>query len=353
MGNAARADRAVLDSGRTFFQGSSGKWAGEQFIRAAAMGMPISPACLRLAVDAGPQELRNNAILRDEEWKTFDNEIVEGAAERLRAVADLIGAGLVSTIPNGLAKTILEYDLVGDMDPAIVSLDGITRSENDRLEYERRGLPLPITHKDFFLNLRALLASRTGTEPLDTTYIRVAGRKVGEMTEEMLFNGGKTFGGFNIYGLTTHPDRNTGTFTATNWSTGATTGDNILDDIFKMILALEDDGHPGPYWMYIGGTAANLKLAEDYKAATSDTILERIRATGRISLIGQSDKLAANNIVMFQPSSDVVKMVSGEPLQTVQWDVHGGFQINFKAFQIMVPLIRSDIDNKSGIYHMS
>jgi uncharacterized linocin/CFP29 family protein len=334
---------AAIDSGRGFFTGSSGKWAGEQFMRAATQGRPISPT-----------ELRTLDVLRNEEWKTFDNELILGSQERLFAVADLISAGLVKTIANGLSKTVLEYDKVGDMDPAIVSLDGVTRSENDRLLYERAGLPLPITHKDFYLNLRALLASRTGSEPLDTTYIRVAGRKVGEMTEEMLFDGGKIFGALPIYGYTNHPDRNTASFgTNGNWEQTAKTGENILTDVFTLVALLEADGYFGPYWLYVGGTGANLKLAGDYKAATSGTIRQRILDTGRISKIQQVDMLDDNNVVLVQPSSDVVTMVSGEPLQTVQWDVHGGFQINFKAFQIMVPLIRSDIDGNSGIAHMS
>lgn len=340
---STEAQGAVVDTGRTFFSGSTGKWAGEQFMRAFQEGKQISPA-----------QLRTNAILRNEEWIALDTEVVQGALERIQGVADLISAGLVTRIPNGLGKTVLQYDKGGDMDPAIVSLDGITRSENDRIEYERAGLPLPIAHKDFYLNLRALEASRNGSEPMDTTYARVAGRKVGEAVEDMLFNGGKTFGGLTVYGYLTHPDINTSGFgSGGNWSQLAKTGDEILADVFTMITALESDGHYGPYWLYIGGTTANLKLARDYKAATSDTIQQRLMATGRISKIGTSSKLATDKIVMVQPSSDVVKLIEGEPLQTVQWDVHGGFQINYKAFTIQVPLIRSDIENKSGIYVMT
>jgi uncharacterized linocin/CFP29 family protein len=341
--SAAMAGGAVVDSGRSFLSGASGRWAGERFMRAAAAGRPISP-----------KELRTLEVLRNEEWKVFDTQIVEGARERLVGVADLIAAGLTKTITNGLAKTVLEFDKVTDMDDAIVSMDGVTRAENDRIEYERAGLPLPIVHKDWYLNLRALLASRTGGEPMDTTYARVAGRKCGEKVEDMLFNGGKTFQGLTIYGYTTHPDRNVASFgTNGNWAQTAKTGDNVLTDTFTMISALEADGHYGPYWMYVGGTAATLKLAEDFKASTDTTIRDRLLATGRISKIGFSSKQAVNTVVLVQPSADVAQMVIGEDLQTVQWDIHGGFQINFKAFQIAIPLIRSDVDNNSGIFHMS
>ena len=343
MSTTIPAGGAVIDTGARFFTGASGKWAGEQFVRAAAAGQALSPAALRTL-----------EVLRDEEWKTFDNELILGFQERLTAVADLIGAGLTKTITNGLAKTVLEYDKVGDMDPAIVSLDGVTRSENDRLLYERHGLPLPITHKDFYLNLRALLASRTGTEPLDTTYVRVAGRKCAEMSEEMLLNGSKQFGGLPIYGYTTHPDRNTVAFgTGGNWAQVAKTGQQILDDVTSMIALADGDGFHGPYWLYVGGIAASLKLAQDFKSESDKTIRQRLLELEQISAIKTVDMLADNNVLLVQATSDVVQWVIGEPLQTVQWDVHGGFQINFKAFQIGVPLIRSDVDEGSGIVHMS
>ena len=334
---------ADIISGSRLMSSGSGKWAGERFMRAAANGEDISPS-----------HLRTNELLRNEEWKVFDNAVISGATERIRAVRDLIGAGLFTTIPNGLAKTVLEYDLVGDMDEAIVSLDGVTRSENDRLEYSRKGLPLPITHKDWYLNLRALRASRLGTEPLDTTYSRVAGRKCGEKTEHMLFAGGKTFGSLTIYGLLTHPNRNTAAFgTNGNWSQVAKTGTDILNDVFTMITLLEADGFDGPYWLYYGGTQPGLKLSEDFKAATSGTIRQRLLDTQRISKIEHSSKIPANQVVMFQPTEDVVKMIIGEDLQTIQWDVHGGMQINFKAFQIAVPLVRATPTLGSGIAHMS
>lgn len=190
--------------------------------------------------------------------------------------------------------------------------------------------------------------------PLDTTYIRVAGRKIGEAAEDMLFNGGKQFQGLKIYGYTTHPNRNTLSFgTGGDWGQSGKTGDQIMVDVFSMISVLEGDGHFGPYWLYLGGTAAGLKIMEDFKAASDKTIEDRILETKRVSKIQVVDKLAAGNVVMVQPSADVVQMVEGEPLQTVQWDVHGGFQINFKGFQILVPLIRADIDDKSGVAHMA
>jgi uncharacterized linocin/CFP29 family protein len=332
---------AEVGTGRSFFQGASGVWAGQRFMEALAAGRAISP-----------KELRTNAILGNDEWKFFDNEIIAESQIRLRGVADLIAAGNVRRIPNGLGKTMLEYQKITDMDPAIVSLDGITRSENDRVEFLNAGLPLPITHKDFYINLRTLLASRTSGEPLDATYARLASRKVAEETERMLFRGGKQFLGLTIYGYTNFPQRNTMAYGTGGAWTGTKTGEQITADVNSAIALLEGDRFYGPYVIYVGGASSN-KLGEDYKAASDKTIRQRILEDTRVSDIRVVDQMPAGAVVVVQMSPDVVTMVEGEPLQTIQWDVHGGFLVNFKVFQILVPLIRADAQGRSGIVHIA
>jgi len=333
---------AIIHGGKQFMQSASGVWAGMQFLAAFKAGKGITTSALRTL----------DTLQRDE-WKYFDSELVAEAQLRLRGVADLYAAGLVKRIPNGLGKTVLEYENMGSMDPAIVSLDGVTRSENDRVEFGFGNLPLPITHKDFYLNLRHLQASRDRGEALDTVHVRAAGRAVAETAEEILFLGSKTFAGLPLYGYTTHPNRNTASFgTNGSWSQTAKTGDNIIEDINTMITALENDRMYGPYIIYIG-SGMSLKMSADFKAASDRTIRERILTMSQIQDVRVADKMPANTVVMVQMTSDVVQWVEGEPLQTVQWDVHGGFQINFKAFQIGVPFIRADVNGRSGIVHMS
>jgi len=337
-----QSSHATIDSPRGFMSGSTGLWAGQQFIKAAMAGKGLSPSALRVA-----------EVLTRDEWKVLDTEIIAEAEIRLRAVADLIAAGLVKRIPNGLAKTVLEYQTIGDMDPAIVSLDGVTRSMNDRVEFGSAGIPLPITHKDFYLNLRALLASRSSGEALDTTHVRVASRKVAETTESMLFNGGPTFGGLPIYGLTTHPNRMSSGFAGgVSWDDPAKTGASIVTDVGTMLSAFESQSMFGPYMIYVG-SGGSLKLQEDYKTESDVTIRERVLQFDNIQGIRVVDQLAAGEVVMVQMTPDVVQMVEGEPLQTVQWDVHGGFQINFKVMTILVPLVRADAGGLVGVYHMA
>lgn len=335
-------DTARMDSGKSFWSGSSGRWAGERLLEALQAGQNLSPATLRTA-----------ATLRKDEWVAFDEALIEAAVVRTRGVSDLINAGLTMQVPNSMGKTVLEYEKISDMDPASVSLDGMVRTENDRVEFGLSALPLPITHKDFFLNLRTLTASRLRGEPLDTTQVRIAGRKIAEMQEQMLFSGGKTFGGNPIYGYTTHPDRNTISFGAGGtWSGAGKTGEQMLADSLLLISTSETDRMYGPWVIYVSRNMST-RLDGDFKANSDKTIRQRLLEVEGINSIRVVDFLAADNVVMVQMTSDVVVLVQGEPLQTVQWDIEGGFGLNLKAFIIQVPLIRSDIDGKSGIVHMS
>lgn len=333
----------TLDTGKTFFRGSSGKWANEKLMNAMKAGRELTAS-----------ELRTCDTLRRDEWIQLDDAMISEAAIRLQGVQDILNAGpsFIVKIANGFGTTVFNYETVSDMDPAIVSMDGITRSENDRVTYGLAGLPLPFTHKDFNINLRTLEASRKRGESIDTTQARIAARVVAEKTEEMLFIGGKTFSGLPIYGYTTHPNRNTTSFgTGGAWS-GAKTGDQVVADVQAGLAILDGKRMYGPFWIYVS-SAINIFLGSDAKANSSLTIKQRLLQIDNISAIRFSDKIPANTVIFVQATPDVVSLVEGEPLQTIQWDTEGGFLVNFKAFQILVPLIRADASSRSGILVMS
>lgn len=334
---------AAMDSGRGFMSGATGRWAGEQLLRAASEGNELTPGLLRTA-----------AVLRRDEWIHFDEQLNMAAQMRLAAVQDLVQMGLTRSLSNALGKTLYEYERVGEMGDAVVSLDGLVRSEFEALEFTPHYLPLPITHKDFFFNIRNLSASRSRGESLDVTHIRWAGQRVAEKTESLLVNGypSKTFAGVSIYGYTTHPDRNTTSFGTGGAWTGSKTGEQILTDLLTMIGLLQADKHYGPYMLYVGADA-DTKLSEDFKANSDKSIRGRLLETSQLRGIRTLDTLANGNVLLVNMSDDVVVMIDGERFQTIMWDIHGGMGVNFKAFCIQVPLVRNGIEGRSGIVHMS
>lgn len=339
---ARHEDPVVVEAVKAVFA-QSGAWATKQLKSALMNGGSLRAAALRTA-----------DTLKRDEWKVYDNAVLEESKIRLVGVKDLIAGGLVVNVPNALGKLVFGYEKMTDMDEAEVSLDGLARSANDTLEFDLNQLPLPITHKDFFINLRKLAASRNGTEAIDTTNVRVATRIVAQAQEKMLFQGGRSFGKLPIYGYTTEPNRNTDTFDGgKNWEDDTKTGPSFLKDVQSMISMANSDRHYGPFQIYVP-TGAGVLLDGDYNAASANnaSIRQRLLQIEGLSGIKVADQLPTGNVVMVQQSNDVAEWIQGEQIQAVQWDEAGGFKINFKVFAIGVPLIRSDIAGRSGISHL-
>jgi uncharacterized linocin/CFP29 family protein len=300
--------------------------------------------------------LRTLDVLRKDEWIQFDQVVVEVARERLRGVADLLSAGLRFNILNGLGTTQVQWETVSDMTEADVSMSGVTEGEEDRVVYSLKTLPLPIVHKDFHINIRALEASRRLGESLDTTMAALASRLVAEKIEEILFDGHAiTVSGQNIEGYTNATNRNTGSLTR-DWATSTEANRNdIVSNVITMIGAAAADNMFGPYVLYVPLDYWN-ELQEDYKEESDRTTLERLLAIDGLSGINVSQRLdgaGSGEVVLVQMTRDVVDMVVGLLPTTVQWEVQGGMRVNFKVMAIMVPRMKSDAASQSGIVHYS
>ena len=336
---------ARVDGGASFMRqaAASGRWAAERLRDAAMAGRKLTLA-----------ELRTCDTLRKDEWKAFDEALIAEGVIRIPTVGLLLSRGLNIPINNALGKTIFEYEKITDMEAAVVSLDGLARGDGDRQEFSLTSIPLPIIHKDFNISIRTLAASRERGESLDTTQAGTAGRLVTEELENMLINGGPQFGSATIPGLTTESNRNTGAH-GTNgvWSDYPTkTGANMIADILTMKTALHSDRFYGPYGLVLPGNYDTV-IDNDFKSESDDTIRDRILRIDGLDAIVVADQMTDSEMVMFQMTRDVAAILDGETLQTVQWDLHGGMAVAFKAMMIQVPLVRSTQADRSGIFHMS
>ena len=297
--------------------------------------------------------LRTNDTLLYDEWKEIDKAVLKAYQDRLVGVSDLQARGLTYSVGGGLGKTALAYQDASDSNDAELNMDGVSRGQRDRPEFDISYLPLPIVHKDFSFSIREIEASRNGNMPLDTTMAELAARKVAEKIETMLFTGASTytFGGGAIYGYTDEPNRNTGSLTA-NWDDSAATGAVVLSDVLAMKQDAIDDRAYGPYMLYIP-TNFETAIEEDFKANSDKSIRQRLMEVSGILDIKAVDKLTSDNVVLVQMTSDVIRLVNGLSVTTVQWESEGGMRVNFKVMAIQVPQTRHDQDGRCGIIHYS
>ena len=311
-----------------------------------------------LANDMNPGALRTNAVLRKDEWEQLDAAVVEIARERLNAVGDLVSRGLTYEVGNGMGTTIVQHETVSEMTKAQITMDGVTRGENDRVTFSLVSTPLPVIHHDFQISARVLAASRQSGSPLDTTQVEEATRQVAETTEEMLLNGvsdgdSKVLGfgssAATIFGYTDRTGRNTVSLGA-EWNIAATTGEDIMADVLAMVTAAQVDRMFGPYFLYIPSNYW-VKLQDDYKPNSDKTIMQRVLEISGIEGVRPADKLADSNVLLVQMTKSNVDMVIGMQPTTVQWETQGGMMMMFKVMSIMVPRIKLDHNNRSGIVH--
>ncbi len=293
--------------------------------------------------------LRTNDSLRKEEWEQFDMKLIEVARQRLPLVSGLVSDGLTFDIQNGLGTTILEWEQVSDMEPAEVSMAGVSRGEQDILDFTLQNMPLPIIHKDFTINIRKLEASRTLGQSLDTMQGELAARLVAEQTEAMVIDGHATrVGTAQIFGLDTVPNSHAVTMTSL-WDT-TTLAVEYVEDVLAAIAAMQVDFMWGPYVLVVNYTTWN-RMQNDYIATdiTGKTIAQRVAEIEGVKRIQPSSNVAANTAYMFQTTSDVIDEVIGLQPTTVQWETQGGMMLHFKVMSIMIPRLRFTQTLQSGV----
>jgi len=301
----------------------------------------------------------NGATLRRDEWKQLDDAVLKAAESRLTGIQDLVSNGLTYNLGNALGTTVLEWhDVAGDLEAAI-TMDGVTRGQQNRPSFQHNYLPIPIMHVDYELNLRELEASRKLGNPLDTLQAERASRAVAEKLEAMLFTdqtfswGEKDQRNRNtIYSYVNFPDINAVSFSKGKWDnsdSSGTAGQDIIKDVLNMKQANIDAKHYGPYILYVP-TGYETVLDGDYDSTTpGTTIRERILKISGIKDVKVSDFLPAHTVLLVQMTSDVVRLVRGMPIQNVEWQAEGKFLTKYKVMTIQVPQILSDQNGRTGI----
>ena len=298
-----------------------------------------------------PRGLMVNSLLRKDEWEELDSAIVMAARQRLNGIADLVGRGLTKSITT-MGVLTSQWNVSSQMSAPTVSMSGASVTNQDSVDFNLDGRPIPVIHKEYTIDLRQLEADRLGGGGVDTTTAFEAGFVVAEKLEDILFNGDTlTFGGNTLYGYLTEP--NTNTDTAANYGGGDwTTLANIVPTVEGMINAANTDNHYGPFGVYASSTQYN-EAALKYFSETADTPLERILRMPMVDFVKPADQLADGTIVVTQLTPDVVDVagigVDGTMVNNLEWTSLDGLVTHFKAIAVFAPRVKSKYDGKSGV----
>lgn len=337
-------------------------WTPKQLAKIALAGNSL--AGLRVGLEHGfknEQEFyfaaaQDVAILSVDQWKQIDTALRLANEFQLGFVNDMRSMGLTRQL-DGPGVMLSQYERVTNPEDAVQNMSGRARSELQDVNYELEGVPVPITHFDFQLEWRRLVASaRNGRTPLDTTLVTIGTRKVENTLEEVSINGNPNIvlNGQAITGIA-EATANVGALTA-QWTDAAA---DPVQDIIDMKQALVAQGFPseGPFNVYIPSKYSGV-LDEEYKAESDRTLKQKLESIEGINKVTVSSKVrsttstitaADDTIIMVHMDFETVQLDIAADTTTVAWDIEGGFATNFKVLAIMVLLMKQDADDNQGI----
>jgi len=289
--------------------------------------------------------LRTNATLPRDAWEAIDQTVIEVSGQRLNGIADLQSRGLIRNL-DGIGFMYDTWQTMSDIHSAEQSMSGLTQGAQNSAEYDETTIPLPITHVDFQIPLRKLIAMDQRGTPLDTTMVAQATRKVIEKLEDTLFNGSSVVAaGNSLLGYMNYTDGNQITTLTGNWT--GTIG-NCEKDLALLMAQLQTDHHYGPYILYVNAQNWN-DLQQRDSTAGGITYLEILKNKAGIADVKPSDAVASGDIVLVEMTRETVDMTVALDIQVVEWETYGGMQSNFKVMACMAPRIKSDADGNCGV----
>ena len=308
-------------------------------------------------------ELRAASPLEENAQRVVDHAVVEVGLERLQLAADIMAAGLTYPLTDPLSVMEVQWEQISKTGGAQRSMNPSARGENQLPDRRPKRVPIYLTTDDFSVGIRTLKASQRIGQPLDTTLVKQATRRVNESIEDAAINGaGLTVGGNDTtpsltYGLLNAPNANTKALSV-DWTADnvvGTTGPDMLNDVLGMISILQADFKFGPYNLYVGTKAGNV-INGDFKANTVGTIrqrLEQIEAGGRNLQVRVADRMpnaaTGQQIALVQMTDDVCDMIVGQSPTVVPWTSNDGFTLFWLVMAIMIPRFRDDYDGNSGV----
>jgi len=302
----------------------------------------------------------NASTLERDEYETLSDRIIQTFKRNLVGLDDLQSQGLTRNI--SLATQVDLWQTVSEVTEADITMDGEDQANNDRIEYTTDGVPVPIVHKDFRIPQRELETSRRMGNDLRTDTAAEVSRAVAEMANQILFQGWNpavdTARGdsWQLYGYT---DSAVSTnVSGSDWGTET----NIRDAFVGAIDALTDDNNQEPagdgFLSYISQTQyRQYRSAVDPDGDGNLTVRERVEnefdmELGPIRSVPDY-VLPDGEMVMVNPTPDVVELALAEDMQTIEWSSGSGMTNFYKVMWAGAPEIKTDSSGNVGVAHVT
>jgi uncharacterized linocin/CFP29 family protein len=280
-------------------------------------------------------------------WGVWDKDSIEVGREVLTVFSTLA----VNTYPLPIGKIVHHFQTVSDSGAVNISLDGKSSAKLDQPVMEHHGTPVPILDSSFGFGWREVSAAQTEGVQLDSAGSMNAVDKVANALEDLALDGSTKIVVNNapLYGLRTHPKRNTRTTgsalagaTAAVWVAQVRATIQLLRTAnFKVpaTIFLNDDD-----WYYAETTLA------DESNSNSKYISQLILEMAGVGEVVGASKVTASQIIAVIKDKRVVQVLSGMPITTrSQFRANPEDDYNFRTLAAASLEIKFTANNECGI----
>jgi uncharacterized linocin/CFP29 family protein len=290
--------------------------------------------------------LGNALPLPKDVWGQWDREGIEVQRSTLAVFNDL--AASVAT-PMPIGKLVHHFQTISDSGNINISLDGRSKARTDQPVIEYHGTPLPITDSTFSYGWRQVEAARSEGFQLDSAGRNNAMRRVAEKMESIALDGDASIvvGGAVLYGLRTHPRRNTrSTGVVLNGATGA----QWLSEMTATLKLLHDDNFKVPATVYVNWDDWFYATSTEFTTGYPKTIAQRVMELGGLREIIPADSIAAGQIIALVKDRRVVQVLNGMPMTTrAQFRANPEDDYNFVTMAAAALEVKFDADQNCGV----
>lgn len=330
-----------------------------EIVTSSAQTIPLSSGGFN--VPNSPIAVRSNAdlsyyatsVLPEDAQRLVEDVVIKVDAERLVLVQDLIEDNLILDLGEdwwGIMEVGYDREHESGEEAHHAMVPGV-QGQNFRNVFDRKVTPVHCTFKPFFLNIRELRASERFGRPLDTNHIATAFKKVNEKIEKQGWKGA----GFSVAGNTAEgvlDVTDTVEFSSgEGWDDTGHSGEDIYDDIKRMLQKMEDKDKPGPYNLYLPWSYM-LKLGDDWKANSDKSIITRLTELplgGRPLRFRVADQITAHHVALVQMSTNTIQLIYGQAPTPYSWTAGNPWMFNNVAMACQVVQVRYDSNGGTGI----
>ena len=305
--------------------------------------------------------VRANSSLPTKVWEAISQQIIEYQGKSETLVAALRERGLEDSTAV-LQDESITWTRSDPRGSATVAMSLETRDDESSGSLGPQGTSLPCIFDSYSIGIRERPGSGPGQDiDIDNWKEVTATENVEAAWESLVINGWPASFQFDalppVYGLTTHPDANTGQLS--DWSTDGAGGANpgvIRGDVRGMVQTLKDDGfrpNGTPYWLYISTQLEDRLNDADAEGTGDQLVRDRIENLSTVGKVDVSEYLEGESALMFRPTADVVDLEIVEDIQAVQWSNGPETRDNFMQWSCMAPRVKSTKARQSGISYLS